>query len=69
LIGDVIPIYSRIVAVADTYDAMAQLRTYRPPQTHRTIMRELAKVRGRQLDARLVAQFAQVIEMSGYRVD
>jgi HD-GYP domain-containing protein (c-di-GMP phosphodiesterase class II) len=69
LTGDLIPIYSRIVAVADTYDAMAQLRTYRPPQTHRAIMHELRQVQGMQLDRLLVAKFAQVIEMSRYRVE
>ena len=44
LSGEAIPILSRIVAVADTYDAMARLRVYRLPQPHEQIMNELRRV-------------------------
>ena len=55
--GDDIPLFGRILAVADTYDAMTSCRPYRtamPPDVARSRLREGA---GRQWDARIVAAF------------
>jgi HD-GYP domain-containing protein (c-di-GMP phosphodiesterase class II) len=55
--GDAIPLFGRILAVADSYDAMTSSRPYRSamsPETARSRLREGA---GRQWDARVVAAF------------
>jgi HD-GYP domain-containing protein (c-di-GMP phosphodiesterase class II) len=66
--GETIPILSRIIAVVDTYDAMASLRTYGPTLKHRPIMVELHRVAGTQHDPYLTGQFAALIERSRFRV-
>ena len=68
LSGEAIPILSRIVAVADTYDAMARLRVYGLPQPHEQIMNELRRVAGTQHDPYLTAQFADLIDTSRFKV-
>ena len=55
LAGQAIPIEARIVAAADTYDALTSDRPYRkarPPMEARLVMMEEA---GRRLDARVVS--------------
>ena len=67
LSGESIPVLSRIVAIVDTYDAMARLRHYGAPATHREIMEELERVSGTQHDPRLREKFAQLIDASPFR--
>ena len=67
LAGEAIPVLSRIIAIADTYDAMAGLRVYGPPVGHRDIMDELGRVAGTQHDPYLSAKFAITIEHSRFR--
>ena len=67
LSGEAIPVLSRIVAIVDTYDAMARLRLYGPTVPHREIMIELARVSGEQHDPYLSQKFAEIIETSPYR--
>ena len=69
LAGESISILARIVAIADTYDAMARLRTYGDPVTHVRIMQELQRVAGGQHDAYLSAKFSVVIESSPFKVN
>jgi HD-GYP domain-containing protein (c-di-GMP phosphodiesterase class II) len=57
LAGDAIPLFARIIAVADTYDAMTSIRPYRPARTHDGAVAELLRVRGSELDARCVDAF------------
>jgi diguanylate cyclase (GGDEF)-like protein/PAS domain S-box-containing protein len=52
-----IPLQSRIVAIADTYDAMTGERTYKPQMTREQAFMELEKNAGTQLDTELVALF------------
>ncbi len=62
LAGERIPLEARIVAVADTYDAIITDRPYRkgmPPGTAREV---LAQVAGTRLDPRLVALFLEGAE-------
>ena len=66
LAGESIPVVSRIVAIVDTYDAMARLRLYGEPVSHRDIMRELARVSGTQHDPYFSAKFAEVIAESPF---
>jgi len=67
LAGEAIPLLSRIIAIVDTYDAMAELRAYGPPAGHREIMGELSRVAGTQHDPHLSAKFARIVETSRFR--
>ena len=67
LAGEAIPVVSRIVAIADTYDAMARLRNYGTRLEHGRIMRELQRVAGEQHDAYLSAKFGVAIESSPFK--
>ena len=66
--GEAIPILSRIIAIADTYDAMASVRRYGPRLMHRSIMVELHRVAGTQHDPYLTEKFAAIAERSRFRV-
>jgi len=67
--GEAIPVMSRILAIADTYDAMARTRVYRQAQPHSRIMRSLHEVQGLQHDPYLFGKFAHLIERSRFRTD
>ncbi len=54
LAGTAIPLGARIVAVADSVEAMTSRQLYRPPQTAEQIVHELHAHRGRQWDPQLV---------------
>jgi len=60
--GDEIPIESRILAVADTFDAMNSERPYRKPLSKDFILSELSKVSGAQLDSSAVDAFLKLLE-------
>ena len=60
--GEEIPMESRILAVADAYDAMTTDRPYRKALPHVVAMGELARFAGKQFDARVVKVFHEVIE-------
>lgn len=63
LAGTAIPFWSRIIAVADAYDAMTEERPYRPQAlTHAQAMQTLRDGAGNQWDAAVVAAFVDVIE-------
>jgi len=61
LIGDAIPLSARIIAVADTYDAILSDRPYRLAATHENAMRELRAWSGNQFDARVVSAFDHIM--------
>lgn len=65
LIGNEIPLPSRIIAVCSTYDTLTARETYRSPMTPRDAMAELRRVAGRQLDAELVESFIAMLEREG----
>jgi HD-GYP domain-containing protein (c-di-GMP phosphodiesterase class II) len=62
--GEAIPLEARIMAIADSYDAMTTTRPYRTPLPEETVMRELVENRGRQFDPFLVDSFIALIETS-----
>lgn len=66
--GEAIPFLARIVAIGDAYDAMANLRAYRPGRSHAAILAVLREMQGRQHDPYLVKHFTQMIETSRFRV-
>jgi len=62
LAGEAIPLWARIVAVADSYDAMTEERPYRPPKTHEEALAELHDGAGSQWDPRAVEAFLAVLD-------
>lgn len=54
LAGDAIPLEARIVAAADTYEAITADRSYRVARTSEEAFDELRRVAGTQLDPRIV---------------
>jgi putative nucleotidyltransferase with HDIG domain len=62
LAGDDIPELSRIISVADTYDVMTARDSYRTPMSSYDAIQELRRVAGKQLDARFVEVFIELLE-------
>ena len=58
--GKDIPLEARIIAVADTFDAITSDRAYRPAKTPEEALKEIEKVAGTQLDPELVDVFKKV---------
>ena len=59
--GDQIPIGARILAIADSYDAMVSDRVYRKGRKHDEAIAELRRCAGTQFDPQLVEHFAEKI--------
>jgi putative nucleotidyltransferase with HDIG domain len=57
LAGEEIPLGARIIAVADTFDAITSNRAYSSARTHKKALDVLAKETGAQLDGAVVAAF------------
>jgi hypothetical protein len=57
LVGSDIPLGARIIAVADTFDAITSSRPYRPVGTHKKALDILSQQAGPQLDGAAVAAF------------
>ncbi len=55
--GDEIPLEARIIAVADTYDAMTTDRPYRKGLDHSVAVEEINRCSGTQFDPEVVAYF------------
>jgi response regulator RpfG family c-di-GMP phosphodiesterase len=62
LMQENIPLLGRIVAIADTYDAMTSDRAYRKALPHDVTIAELERCAGAQFDPRLVEVFIAKIE-------
>ena len=68
LVGDAIPLLSRMISIADTYDVMTGRDSYREPVSSEDAIAELRRVAGSQLDARLVEVFVEeVLAAEGIR--
>jgi putative two-component system response regulator len=55
--GEEIPLISRILAIADSFDAMTSTRPYRTPLTLAGAIEELERESGRQFDPQLIKVF------------
>jgi response regulator RpfG family c-di-GMP phosphodiesterase len=66
LSGEEIPRGSRIVMVADTYDAITSSRAYRKARDTGAAMGELERCKGSQFDPEVVDVFARIAEREGF---
>ncbi|MDD6551652.1 MAG: HD-GYP domain-containing protein [Lachnospiraceae bacterium] len=62
LSGTAIPLYGRIIAVADTFDAMTANRVYRGALDMKHVVKEIEEGRGTQFDPELADIFLSLIE-------
>lgn len=61
--GEQIPIYARILSIADAFDSMAGFRVYKKRMNKKEIIIEFEKYSGKQFDPKLVKVFVnKVIE-------
>ena len=56
--GKEIPLEARILAIADSFDAMTSTRPYRSPKTPEDALEELQRCAGTHFDPELVTEFA-----------
>lgn len=63
--GEQIPLAARIVAVADTFDALTSNRVYRPMRSWDEALAELQRAAGTQLDPACVAAFVRWLHRTG----
>ncbi len=59
--GDEIPLFARIVAVADSYDAMTSDRPYQEAMTTQDAVAEVVKEAGKQFDPEVVSAFVSLM--------
>ncbi|MFH0844664.1 MAG: HD domain-containing phosphohydrolase [Pseudomonadota bacterium] len=62
--GERIPLFARIIAIGDTFDAVNSSRAYRPAQNHEKAMNIVAEIAGTQLDPGLVDIFKEIYDTS-----
>ena len=63
--GDQIPLFARIIAIADAFVAMTSDRPYRRRRSREEAIRTLSQGAGKQWDAGLVDQFLRLVEQTG----
>jgi hypothetical protein len=68
LAGDEIPLISRIIAVADAFDALTTDRAERPALTPAQALKQIEQRRGRQFDPHVVAALATVVDRHDWPV-
>ncbi|MGA7078369.1 MAG: diguanylate cyclase [Terriglobales bacterium] len=66
--GEVIPLYGRILAVADAYANMTSDRSFALAKTDEQAMAELEKLSGTRFDGMIVRVFARLLKMDRPRV-
>lgn len=60
LAGDKIPLFARLLALADSFDAMSSTRTYRAAMPRPTVLGEIRKGAGAQFDPAFATMFIQL---------
>lgn len=61
LMGDEIPYEARIIAIADTYDAMTSDRAYRKALPRELVIAELERCKGKQFDPKITDVFIEML--------
>ncbi len=67
LVGDQIPFVARVIAVADTFDAMYSDRPYRKRMNFDKVVSIMKEVRGTQLDSEVVDAFLRLVDKGKFR--
>ncbi|MBI9008970.1 MAG: cache domain-containing protein [Tenericutes bacterium] len=62
--GDKIPLYSRIIAVADAFDAMTEERVYKKAKTEAEAIEEVMRCSGTQFDPKIADVFVKAFKES-----
>jgi len=63
-----IPLFSRIISIADAYEAMTSPRPYRKQKTREEALRELRDYAGIQFDPHLVESFIEELESDKWKM-
>jgi HD-GYP domain-containing protein (c-di-GMP phosphodiesterase class II) len=58
-----IPLFGRIVAIADVYDALASRRVYKEPWDHARILETMERAAGKQFDPSLIEVFFSSVDV------
>jgi HD-GYP domain-containing protein (c-di-GMP phosphodiesterase class II) len=66
--GENIPIFSRIITIADNYDAMVTRRVYQDAKSHHAVIDILFNELGHKHDPVIFEEFIKLIEKSEYKV-
>ena len=69
LAGEEIPLYARILSIADAYDAMTSSRPYRQGMPRDAAVTELCRFRGSQFEPELVDLFVEALDEYGDTCD
>jgi energy-coupling factor transport system substrate-specific component len=67
--GEEIPLYGRIISVADTFDAMTSNRVYRGAMDTEYVMNEMKRGRGTQFDPDALDAFMRLIDKGVINLD
>ncbi len=60
LSGEDIPLYGRLICLADSFDAMSSNRSYRPALEHSQVLEEIRRCAGKQFDPQLADAFVKL---------
>jgi HD-GYP domain-containing protein (c-di-GMP phosphodiesterase class II) len=64
LSGENIPLGSRIIAIADSYDTITSERAYKKPRTSEAAIAELQRCAGMQFDPTIVSIFVAILSQN-----
>lgn len=67
LAGEQIPLWARIIRLADTYDTMSARRVYKEPFSRDKVVKELKHCSGKQFDPNLVPLFLEIVMEEEYQ--
>ena len=69
LVGENIPYFARLLAVCDTFDAITSKRVYRERADITSALAELERVKGTQLDEKIVDTFVNLVKNNVEKIE
>ena len=67
--GESIPLFARIAAIADTFDAMTSKRTYRDELPLETVITEIERCKGTQFDPHIADIFLDILRNDYHEIE